>query len=201
VTAGGHGRSLSRPHEQADLPTEFAEAVHSLRSAAVRAEVHIAEIRPPQRLAPWSHAVSLDVRPGRVEVATGRLVLLHDPAGSQAWNGTLRLVGFGTADVDPDMAGDPLLPEVGWSWLLDALADQGAAYTAAGGTVTQTASTRFGDIAGPRRTCELEMRASWTPLRLDLAGHLRAWAELLCMVAGLPPPGVAVLPARGPGRA
>ena len=200
MTSGAFGRSVPRPREQADLPTEFAEAVRSLRCAAVRAEVRVAEIRPPQRLAPWSHAVSLDVRPGAVEAATGRLVLLHDPAGSETWDGTLRLVGFGTADVDPDMAGDPLLPEVGWSWLLDALADQGAAYTAAGGTVTQTASTRFGDIVGPRRACELELRASWTPLGLDLSGHLRAWAELLCMVAGLPPPGVAVLPARGPGR-
>jgi len=191
---------VSRPREPATVPAEFAEAVRSLRDAAVRAEVAVAEMRPPQRLAPWSHAVSLDVLHGGSEVATGRLVLLHDPAGYEAWDGTLRLVGYGNAELDPDMAGDPLLPEVGWSWLLDALAEQGARYTAAGGTVTQTASTRFGDIAGPRRACELELRVSWTPLGLDLSGHLRAWADLLCTAAGLPPPGVAVLPPREPGR-
>jgi len=202
VTAGASGRGMSRPREQAALPAAFAQAVRSLRGAVVRAEVVVADLRPPQRLAPWSHAVSLDVLQGGTELATGRLVLLHDPAGYDAWEGTLRLVGYGTAELDPDMAGDPLLPEVGWSWLLDALADQGAEYTAAGGTVTQTTSTRFGDIAGPRRTSEVELRVSWTPLGLDLPGHLRAWADLLCTVAGLPPPGVTVLaPPAEPDRA
>jgi hypothetical protein len=194
VTAGASSRGQSRPREQPAVPIEFTEAVRSLRGAVVRAEVQVADMRPPQRLAPWSHAVSLDVLPGSAQAATGRLVLLYDPAGYEAWDGTMRLVGYGSADLDPDIAGDPLLPEVGWSWLLDALADQGAEYTAAGGTVTQTASTRFGDIAGPRRTSEVELRASWTPLGLDLSGHLRAWADLLCTVAGLPPPGVTVLP-------
>jgi hypothetical protein len=196
VTAGASGRGLSRPRDPAAAPAEFVDAVSSLRRAAVRPEVEVADMPPPQRLAPWSHAVSLTVLHGKAEVATGRLVLLHDPAGHQAWDGTLRLVGYGTVELDADMAGDPLLPEVGWSWLLDALAEQGVDYTAAGGTVTQTASTRFGDIAGPRRTSELELRASWTPLGPDLAGHLRAWADLLCAAAGLPPPGVTVLPPR-----
>jgi Protein of unknown function (DUF3000) len=198
MTADASGPGMSRG-EPATVPTVFSEVVRSLHGAAVRPEVQVAAIRPPQRLAPWSHAVSLDVRHGSVEAATGRLVLLHDPAGYQAWQGTLRLVGYGTADLDPEMAGDPLLPEVGWSWLLDALADQGARYTAAGGTVTQTASTRFGDIAGPRWASGMELRASWTPIGLDLSGHLRAWADLLCTAAGLPPPGVAVLPVSGLG--
>jgi len=196
VTAGASGRGASRAREQAAVPVEFSAAVRSLRGAVVRAEVEVADIRPPQRLAPWSHAVSLDVLNAGIEVASGRLVLLHDPAGYQAWDGTLRLVGYGNVDLDPEMARDPLLPEVGWSWLLEALAEQGARFTAAGGTVTQTASTRFGDIAGPRRACELELRASWTPLEPDLSGHLRAWGDLLCTAAGLPPPGVSVLPAR-----
>ena len=57
-----------------------------------------------------------------MDVATGRLVLLHDPAGQDAWDGTLRLVTYVTAELEPELASDPLLPAVGWSWLTDALA-------------------------------------------------------------------------------
>ena len=38
------------------------------------------------------------------EVASGRLILLHDPAGHEAWEGTLRLVTYVTAEVDADLA-------------------------------------------------------------------------------------------------
>ncbi len=55
------------------------------------------------------------------ELATGRLVLLHDPDGEQAWDGVLRLVVYVRAEVDAELASDPLLPDVGWSWLTDAL--------------------------------------------------------------------------------
>ena len=41
---------------------------------------------------------------------------------------------------------------VAWSWLTEALEHHGAASTALGGTVTQTSSVRFGDIAGPVAT-------------------------------------------------
>jgi hypothetical protein len=82
---------------------------------------------------------------------------------------------------------------VGWSWLTDALAVAGARYTAAGGTVTQTSSTRFGDLAGPPSTADLEIRASWTPLQTDLGPHVEAWYALLASTAGLPPPGVTAL--------
>ena len=50
------------------------------------------------------------------EVATGRLVLLHDPDGQDAWNGTLRVVTYVAAELEPEMAGDPMLAAVGWSW-------------------------------------------------------------------------------------
>ena len=42
---------------------------------------------------------------------------------------------------DAEMATDPFLPEVGWSWLTDALDHHGAHYKAAAGTVTQTLGT------------------------------------------------------------
>lgn len=177
----------------AGMPVEFARAVRSLGAARLRPEIRVEPMRPPRRLAPWAHAVSLEVPVDGAEAATGRLVLLHDPAGQEAWGGTVRLVCYATADLDPEMASDPLLPEVGWSWLLDALADRGARHAAAGGTVTRTASTRFGDMIGPRSTSGFELRASWTPLDPDLGPHVQAWADLICTAAGLPPPGVSVL--------
>jgi hypothetical protein len=147
-----------------------------------------------QRLAPYSYAIAAEVRiADGEELATGRLVLLHDPDGVEAWDGVLRLVAFASAELDPQMGVDPMLPAVGWSWLTGALDERAAAYRAAGGTVTQTTSTRFGDLAGPRTTIELELRASWTADDPDLAPHLHAFVDLLCAAAGLPPEGVTVL--------
>jgi hypothetical protein len=185
-------------------PAEFQQAVRSLARADLRAEVHVEEMRAPQRLAPWTHALGLEVVHNRLEVATGRLVLLHDPEGYEAWQGTYRLVGYASVDLEQDLAADPLLPEVTWSWLIDSLQQRSARYAAAGGTVTQTTSTRFGEPATaaqvePVDRCQsgLELRVSWTPLDPpDLGDHLHAWAELLCTAAGLPPPGVTVLPGR-----
>jgi Protein of unknown function (DUF3000) len=176
-------------------PDLFREAVSSMTSTTVRAEVRVEPLRPPQRLAPYSYAIAADVRGSDGdELATGRLVLLHDPDGVDAWDGVLRLVAFASAELDAQMGVDPLLPAVGWSWLIGALDERAAAYRAAGGTVTQTTSTRFGDLAGPRTTIELEMRASWTADNGDMTAHLRAFVDMLCAAAGLPPEGVTVLP-------
>jgi hypothetical protein len=160
----------------------------------VRPEVRVESIRRPQRLAPWSHALAADVRGADGgELSTGRLVLLYDPDGAEAWEGTLRLVAFASAELEPSMAGDPLLPEVGWSWLTEALEARGAGYLAAGGTVTQTTSTRFGDVHGPRTTVALELRGSWTARTPELGPHLLAFVDMLCTAAGVPPEGVTVL--------
>lgn len=193
----GHGptlRDVVDVRTSGDVPAQFARAVETLSAATLRPELTVERIRPPQRLAPWSFALGSRVVHDGDEVATGRLVLLHDPAGYEAWDGTLRLVSYITAELDAEMAYDPLLPEVGWSWLLEALAEHSAPYTAVGGTVTLTTSTRFGDLAGPQATIDLELRASWTPLGDDLGPHARAWGDLSCIAAGLPPQGVAVLP-------
>jgi hypothetical protein len=176
-------------------PETFRRAVASLTATAVRREVRVEALRPPQRLAPYSYAISADVLdPDGHELAKGRLVLLHDPDGHEAWDGVLRLVAYASADLDDEMGVDPMLPAVGWSWLTDALDDRNAEYRAAGGTVTQTTSTRFGDIHGPRTTVSMELRASWTADSPALAPHLLAFVDLLCTAAGLPPEGVTALP-------
>ena len=132
-------------------PTAFRAALAALGQVRIRSEIEIGELPAPTRLAPWSHALSAEVVWGgdRPESASGRLILLHNPDGVAAWDGTLRIVIFLTAEVDDEIARDPLLPDVAWSWLTDCLELSGASYTALGGTVTSTSSTRFGDIAGP----------------------------------------------------
>ncbi len=161
----------------------------------------VEEIPAPQRIAPFSAAITADVLVGGDEVGSGRLVLLHDPAGNAAWEGTFRCVTYARADVDPEMVTDPLLATVGWSWLTDALAAHGAAYGAPSGTVTSVASESFGGMADEAARAEVEIRASWTAELVEgrgLNAHLAAWAELLCTTAGLPPlpPGVVMMPSR-----
>lgn len=182
--------------QPAPPPDIFRAAVASLSGTAVRSEVRVEPLRAPQKLAPYSYAISADILDSEgLELATGRLVLLHDPDGHEAWEGVLRLVAYASAELDDQMGVDPMLPSVGWSWLTSALDERGAAYRAAGGTVTQTTSTRFGDVAGPATTVAMELRASWTADTADLAPHLRAFVDLLCTAAGLPPEGVTILSA------
>lgn len=174
-------------------PEAFRRAVAALRAVRPRSEVELGEVRPPQRLAPWSAALGAEVNGPAGEIATGRLVLLYDPEGNDAWDGEFRLVVYATAELDPELASDPLLPDVGWSWLSEALEESGAAWTALGGTVTLTSSARFGDIAGPDRSYDLELRASWTARDLAMGPHVEAFCALLSSAAGLPPEGVAMI--------
>ena len=187
--------------DSAPAPAPFRRAVQDLLSAPWRPELVVEEMPAPQRIAPFAVAVAADVVVAGNEVGSGRLVLLHDPAGNEAWDGTFRCVTFARADVDPEMVTDPLLARVGWSWLIDALTVHGAAYGAPSGTVTSVASESFGGMADEEPRAEIEVRASWTPQLEDgmgLASHLAAWAELLCTTAGLPPlpAGVVLMPAR-----
>ena len=185
-------------------PEEFRLAVAQLREARLRPEIFCEEMPAPQRIAPFASALSADVTVDGDDVGTGRLVLLHDPAGNDAWEGTFRCVAYARAEIDPEMANDPLLAEVGWSWLSEALEAHGATYVAPSGTVTKVSSESFGSMAGEEPSAQLEIRASWTPVSpdgdapLDLGPHVEAWGELLCTASGLPPvpEGVAPMPSR-----
>lgn len=185
-------------------PAQFREAVAAMTAAQVRSEIELGPIRPPQRLAPYSYALGAEVKHPETEIipersegdAFGRLILLHDPDGSEAWDGTMRLVAYIQADLDPTEAVDPLLPEVAWSWLVDALDARAEHVTALGGTVTATTSVRYGDISGPPRAHQLEMRASWTATSPELGTHVQAFCEVLEHAAGLPPAGVTDLSSR-----
>ncbi|HEY0217096.1 MAG TPA: DUF3000 domain-containing protein [Cellulomonas sp.] len=175
-----------------DAPPEFLRALRSLRGVTLRPEVSLEEAPGPARIAPYTAALVAEVRSGRRdedadELASGRFVVLHDPAGQEAWEGSFRLVTLVRSTLEPEVGQDPMLAEVAWSWFSDALAESGLDAHAAGGTVTRVLSQSFGALGERPELVELELRASWTARDEDLAPHLRAWGELLCTVAGLPP--------------
>lgn len=169
--------------------SQFDEAVARLRDLRLRPEISLTEIPAPQRIAPHSVALSAEITPeGDDEpLATGRFILLYDDSAPDAWDGSWRVVTLSRAYLEPELAGDPLLGEVGWSWLTDALHTGGAAYRALGGTVTRVVSESFGSLADKEPSVEMELRASWTPDGDDLVDHLSIWTDVLCTIAGMPP--------------
>jgi hypothetical protein len=183
-------------------PEEFRLALDQLKAARLRPEIFCEEMPAPQRIAPYSGAMTADVTVAGEEVGGGRLVLLYDPAGNDAWQHTFRCVAYARADIDPEMVTDPLLGAVGWAWLIEALDAHGADYLAPSGTVTRVASESFGGMDGEPSSAEIEVRASWSPLG-PISSHVEAWGDLLCIAAGLPPvpPGVVAMPSRRGPRA
>ncbi|WP_336245127.1 DUF3000 domain-containing protein [Paeniglutamicibacter quisquiliarum] len=196
------------------VPPAFLEALAAVRRASCRREIHLQEIPAPARLAPYALALSADVyeRVARrtaspaesappahaEELATGRFVLLHDPAGSALWDGTFRIVTYIRARMESEMGNDTMLGSVAWTWLLDALNESGADYRQAGGTATRVLSESYGTLEHRNETIDIELRASWTPGDHDISTHLEAWADMVCTFAGLPPlpSGVTALPHR-----
>ncbi|MFD1657243.1 DUF3000 domain-containing protein [Streptomyces caeni] len=182
------------PNAMDTAPLPFRAAVDALRAARLRPEIQVEPTRPPQRLAPFTYALEAAVVDGEDDLADGRLVLLHDPAGHEAWQGSFRLVTLVRAELEPEMAADPLLPDVCWSWLTGALQSRGLSYGEPSGTVTRASSHYFGGLAARPAASQIEIRASWTPREgvggvPDTAAHLASWCDLLSQVAGLPPAG------------
>lgn len=177
------------------VPPAFAEALASIRGVALRPELLLEETPAPTRLSPFALALQAEVVLDDEEAASGRFVLLHDPEGQEPWDGDFRVVTFAKGTVELDMASDPMLTAVAWSWLEEALDTRGASYRAESGTVTRTASESFGAISDRPPSGDVEIRASWTPTSSDIGPHLQAWCDVLAQVAGLPPlpPGVATL--------
>ena len=201
-------RHEAHPGSGADsAPPAFTEAAAGLHAARMRPEVFCEEMPAPQRIAPHATALSADVTVDDVEVGTGRLILLHDPDGNDAWGGTFRCVAYVRAEIEPDLITDPMLAEVAWSWLTEAMEAHGAVWTAASGSVTRVATESFGGMADDGGSAQIEIRASWTPCDAagesvdvvpDTAAHAEAWGELLCTASGLEPVphGVATMPSR-----
>lgn len=187
-----------------DRGASFESVLARVRAARFRDDFVVRDIPSPEGIAPSSVALAGDVRPtddGDSPYGTGRFVLLHDPDEPDAWQGPLRIVLYAQAPLELEIGTDPLLADVAWSWLIDALDSRGAAYHSASGTATKILSTGFGSLADEGDGAQIELRASWSPSG-DLRQHVEAWAELVCMLAGLPPgsESIAVFGARKPDR-
>ena len=194
-------RPPTSPSAAGSPTTEFARGLAAVRLLSYRSEFLVQESPAPARLAPHGFAQTVEVNSGDLLMGTGRLVILHDPAGQESWQGTTRVIAYIDADVDLEVAADPMLPEVGWEWLNEALNDADAAATALGGTATQVNSRSFGVMADRPAEGRLQVRASWTPVDDEqLAAHARAWALLMAAACGLAPTdsGVPSLPTRRP---
>ncbi len=225
-----------RPVEQGPRETESrvsgSEALFAAVAAAflagrevqVRRDFAFEDVPAPKRLAPYATAIAAAVRRDDADVAWGRLVLLYDPDGQEGWDGVFRLVAYIRAEVDPEMAADPLLGQVGWSWLSEALDAHVPGYAVPSGTVTRVITEGFGGKQDESPLTGFELRASWSPVGptgprsggkpkgrnrrgpgpgtadldvLDLPAHIAAWCDCLSAAAGLEPPGTRAL--RQPG--
>ncbi|MGW8483817.1 DUF3000 domain-containing protein [Microbacterium sp. NPDC055903] len=187
-----------------DAGALFEKAAAELRGTTFRSDITVREIPSPQGLAPYAIAFAADVRPddhGDSIYGTARFVLLHDPEVPDAWDGAWRIVAFAQAPLEPEIGTDPLLADVTWSWLVDALQSHGARYHSPSGTATKTLSKGFGGLAAEGDGAQIELRASWTPEE-PFRPHTEAWAELVGMLAGLPPgsENIAVFGARKAAR-
>ncbi|MHA7305889.1 DUF3000 domain-containing protein [Arthrobacter sp. TMN-49] len=169
------------------LPADFETALTSLRQAHSRMELTLSEVPAPARLAPFGVALGAEVLVDGEELATGRFILLHDPDGSDLWDGTFRIVTYIRARLEADMGNDALLGNVAWAWLMEALAEEGARYSSTGGTATRILSESFGTLVARPDAIDIELRASWTPDGPDVRAHLQAWNNVVCTFAGLPP--------------
>jgi hypothetical protein len=194
-----------------------AAAFMAGRDAQVHSDLQFEDVPAPKRLAPYATAIAATVQQDDADVAWGRLVLLYDPEGQQGWEGSFRLVAYIRAEVEPEIAADPLLGEVGWSWLSEALDTHVPGYAVPSGTITRVITEGFGAKRDELPLTGFELRASWSPAgpdgpwgstgpgpgisdlaTLDLSGHIAAWCDCLSAAAGLEPPGTRAL--RQPGR-
>ena len=183
--------------DDADDPARvaFARLVEAARAAVDVPGVQVRESPAPRRVAPLSAGLSGTAR-ARDASGSGRLVLLHDPAGVESWQGDTRAVVEVRAPVDTQTAADGLLAPVAWSWLVDAVASHVGEPVALAGAVTTETTTRFGaadPAAAAAAEPEVQVRGSWTCHLEQVPDSARAWADLLARLAGLPPPGVRLL--------
>jgi hypothetical protein len=197
---GGASASATFGRVAADL------RAHCDELSTLRPELSFEDVPAPKTLAPYASAVAAAVRVDDAEIGNGRLVLLYDPAGQRGWAGPLRIIAYIRAELDPEIAADPLIGQVGWSWLTEALDSRTAGYAEPSGTVTRVVTEGFGAKHGEPAATGFELRASWSPAGAEpgpevdptaglaglaesgeLAGHLAAWCETLCAASGLPP--------------
>jgi hypothetical protein len=177
----------------------------------LRPELTFEQEPAPRKLAPFAASVAVNVADSGdadEDIAWGRFVLLYDPEGQRGWDGPFRVIAHIRADLEPEIAADPMVGEVGWSWLIEALDARASGYRQPSGTVTRVVTEGFGSKQDEPATTEFELRASWSPAwqqpgtvepaALGIEGHVAAWCDALCAAAGLPPLAAGVSALRQP---
>lgn len=181
--------TASSPEAAAQIPERFEEVLLSMRGADRPRGLILEEVPAPRRLAPYAAALSAETEEtdSGTPVASGRFIVLHDPAGQPAWDGDLRVVVMVRSRIDDEVSSDPLLGHAAWTWLSEALDEAGAGHRALVGTVTRVVSETFGGLELTDSCAHAEIRASWSPSTPDLAPHLAAWYQALHAAAGHEP--------------
>ncbi|MCH4249761.1 MAG: DUF3000 domain-containing protein [Microbacteriaceae bacterium] len=177
----------------------FEEACARFESGEGRGDVLVQTVDAPSAIAPHTAAWHAKIQSPSPAPGQGRLALAFDPDSPESWGGPFRVILFLTVPLDTAVAQDPLLAEVAWSWLTDALGENAPGSHSVAGTISKTFNTGFGALATHREGTVLELRASWTPLEAELGGCRTAWVQALALFAGLPPvaPEHGVTPLRG----
>jgi len=129
----------------------------------LRPELTFEQEPAPRKLAPYAASVTVTVCEADGDVGWGRFVLLYDPVGQRGWGGPFRIIGHIRVDLEPEIAADPLVGEVGWSWLIEALDASAVGYQHSSGTVTRVVTEGFGAKQDEPVMTEFELRASWSP--------------------------------------
>jgi hypothetical protein len=213
VRAGGQADAVPAGQNQSSDPCfDAALAAFTAGRDAVtsaRDDLELEDWPAPRKLAPYAFALAATAYRDGEEAGTGKLVLLYDPDGQDGWTGTFRIVCHVHADVEEEMAADPLLGEVGWSWLTDALDLHAPGYAAPSGTVTRVITEGYGSKSDEPPDTAFELRASWCPaassaddsadIADELSGAVVAWCDLLAAAAGLPAQGTVAISVR-PGH-
>jgi hypothetical protein len=172
-----------------------------LTNRAVRSEITLERTPAPAKLASFTSALVADVDVAGDEVGSGRIVVLYEPEFQPAWDGHIRLVSYVRSELETELVMDPLLLQVGWSWVQDSFKERGIEVHALSGTVSRAGSQSFGDLAERAPEGSIEIRASWTvPHSADLGEHLLSWCDLLASAAGIEPLPEGVVSFSPPGR-
>nr|WP_194948248.1 DUF3000 family protein [Actinomyces trachealis] len=173
----------------AEAPERFHEVLLSLRHAPLPRQMVVEEVPGPSGIAPFTAAISAatQLESDGQAVASGRFVVLHDPAGQSAWDGDLRVVVQVRTRIEDAMVSDGALGRAAWSWLTESLSQAGVGYRALVGTVTRVVSETFGSLELSDASAQAEIRASWSPTTTDLGPHLTAWYTTIHLSAGSSP--------------
>lgn len=165
----------------------FRQVIADMTATRIRPELEWETIPAPSRMAPYAYACNGEIVVHDEELASGRLVILHNPHGDASWEGTYRCVALVQAQLEPEFAIESMLGDVAWSWVTESLEIHDATALQLGCTATRVVSQSYGALASRPSTVDIEMRVSWTPAEENLGPHFASWAAMLAAAGGLPP--------------